>query len=179
MEKIIFFKNSLNLILLPILPLLQADFSGKYETDGFDDGAKILTKVINHPVHVINQQGEANPSALIPFCSLGGNMTLVGQKIPSFDDPVCSLFKERIVKGRLCYSADINEFRGELDWKETLQRGVSLVVDTNPEYDMKNLLYPEERKIVTDKLNRYNNIAGENEFSILIETISIFRNKLK
>ena len=100
-------------------------------------------------------------------------MTLVGRKIPSFDDPVCSLFKERIVKGRLCYSADLNHFRGELDWKETLQRGVSLVIDTNPEYDMKNLLYPGEKKIVTDKLNRYNNIAGENEFSILIETISI------
>ena len=155
-----------------ILAVTTADLSGKYETGGFEDGSKILSKVINHPVHIINNQGGANPSALIPFCSLGGNMTLVGRKIPSFADPVCTLFKERIVKGRLCYSADVNEFRGELDWKETLQRGVSLVVDTNPEYDMKYLLYPEGKKIVTDKLNRYINVAGENEFSILIETIS-------
>ena len=99
-------------------------------------------------------------------------MTLVGRKIPSFEDPVCNLFKERVVEGRLCYSADVNDFRAGLDWKETLQTGVSLVIDTNPEYDMKNLLYPGERKIVTDKLNRYSNTAGENEFSIMIETIS-------
>ena len=100
-------------------------------------------------------------------------MTLVGRRIPSFEDPVCNLFEERIVEGKLCYSADVNDFRGDLDWKETLQRGVSLVIDTNPEYDMKNLLYPGKRRDLTDKLNLYTNNGGENEFSLFIETISI------
>ena len=48
-------------------------------------------------------------------------MTLVGRKIPSFEDPVCNLFKERILEARICYSADLNDFRGDLDRKETLK----------------------------------------------------------
>ena len=39
----------------------------------------------NHPVHIIDEDEELSPTALIPFCTFGGNMSVMGAKIDQFD----------------------------------------------------------------------------------------------
>ena len=50
-----------------------------------------LKDVSNHPVHILNEEGNMNPSALIPFCRIGD--IILGKKI-EFLTPVCTGFKQ-------------------------------------------------------------------------------------
>ena len=52
-----------------------------------------------------------SPSALIPFCEFGGNMSIVGVKIDQFDVPVCNSFQARVLNDQLCYEVDPNRFK--------------------------------------------------------------------
>ena len=38
----------------------------------------IIQKYNNHPVHIIDMEGNLSPSAFIPFCEFGGNMSIMG-----------------------------------------------------------------------------------------------------
>ena len=38
-----------------------------------------------HPVHIIDEEGNLSPSAFIPFCEFGGNMTAMGLNTELFD----------------------------------------------------------------------------------------------
>ena len=100
-------------------------------------------------------------------------MSLLGRKVDGFQDPVCSAFTRKIVNNQLCYEVDLNRFRDQVDWKEALQSGLSLVVDTNDEYDVRKLL-TEDGNINTqeDKLDSYDNRQLEGQFSIHLKTIS-------
>ena len=51
----------------------------------------------NHPVHIINKENRLSPSAFIPFCDFGGNMTAIGVMIEEFDIPVCNGFHAKIL----------------------------------------------------------------------------------
>ena len=62
-----------------------------------DDG--LMT---NHPVHIVTEGGRMSPSAFIPFCELGGNMSLMGIKIDQFDVPVCSCITRHPGPPALC-----------------------------------------------------------------------------
>ena len=33
---------------------------------------------VNHPIHIIDKYYQKNPSAFIPFCEFGGNMSIMG-----------------------------------------------------------------------------------------------------
>ena len=59
-------------------------------------GFKKLQKFTNHPVH-IKEDYELYPTALIPFCEFGGNMSVMGVKIDQFDVPVCNSFRPKII----------------------------------------------------------------------------------
>ena len=132
-----------------------------------------ISLLISHPVHILDETGEFSPSAFIPFCSFGGNKTLLGRKAKGFQDPVCSAFTRKIVNNQLCYEVDLNRFRDQVDWKESLQSGLSLVIDTNDEYDVRNLMTEDGNiKIVEDKLNSYCPKNLKDKFSILLKTIS-------
>ena len=76
-------------------------------------GSKEAQKVTNHPVHVQDQFGNFSPTAFIPFCVFGGNMSAMGVKIDQFDVPVCNIFKAKLHKDQLCYEADIDNFKQE------------------------------------------------------------------
>ena len=52
-------------------------------------GSKKLKKMINHPVHIIDQDNELYPTALVPFCEFSGNMSVMGVKIDQFNVPIC------------------------------------------------------------------------------------------
>ena len=100
-------------------------------------------------------------------------MSLLGRKVDGFQDPVCSAFTRKIVNNQLCYEVDLNRFREQVHWKESLQSGLSLVIDTNDEYDVRNLMTEDGNiKIVEDKLNSYCPKNLKDKFSILLKTIS-------
>ena len=101
-------------------------------------------------------------------------MSLLGRKVKGFQDPVCSAFTRKIVNSQLCYEVDLNRFRGQVDWEESLQSGLSLVIDTNDEYDVRRL-FTEDGKIKTveDKLDSYQKKNLHGKFSILLKTISM------
>ena len=133
-----------------------------------------VERLISHPVDISDSR--ASPSAFIPFCSLGGDLTILGRKSPRFPVPVCAAFREKIVGGQLCYQAQLNRYgRGRGGgWKETLQEGLSLVIDTNLEYDVKNLLVQNRNTKQTDPntFKAYPKSSEHDSFSIILETIS-------
>ena len=44
--------------------------------------------MINHPVHIMTRDHQMSPSAFIPFCDFGGNMSAMGVMIDKFKRPV-------------------------------------------------------------------------------------------
>ena len=133
-----------------------------------------LPSLLSHPAHILDRRGDLSPSALIPFCSFGGDLALVGRKVAAFQNPVCTAFREKVVNDQLCYGIDVNRLRGDVDWEEALHSGLSLVLDTNDEYDVRRLLTEERhtQNPTRDILNSYDNIQLRDKFTIYLNTIS-------
>ena len=72
-----------------------------------------------------------SPSALIPFCGYGGNMSSMGQKIDHFNAPVCNSFKAKVLNDRLCYEVDIHKILSKDIIKKGLKAGLILLLDYN------------------------------------------------
>ena len=92
-----------------------------------------------------------------------------------FSLPVCRLFRERPVGGQVCYQADLNRF-DRSNWETSLHRGLSLIIDTNDEYDVMNLI---ERNSLEESgdirgFDSYIQTAEENSFHMTLQTISRF-----
>ena len=131
-----------------------------------------IEELINHPVHISDS---TNSSVFIPFCFFGD--LPLGRKSGDFQEPVCDLFKRKVVRGQVCYEADINQFKEKVhNWEEALQKGFSFIVDTNDEYDVKNLLDGNSSSIVASGSPRYRTVYQRSEsdkrVSILLKTIS-------
>ena len=88
-------------------PLMDASNEGRARFE--------VERLINHPVHI--EDSLASPSAFIPFCSLGGDLAILGRKSPSFSVPVCAAFREKIVGGQLCYETHLSAYAGMNSWK--------------------------------------------------------------
>ena len=86
---------------------------------------------INHPVHIITKDKQLSPSALIPFCDFGGNMSAMGVKIDLFDVPICSSFQAKIMNDQLCYAVDLNKYSQKSNTKNELKLGFSFLMDYN------------------------------------------------
>ena len=50
------------------------------------------------------------PSAFIPFCDFGENMSAMGMKIDQFSIKVCNSFQPKIMNDQLCYEVDLDKF---------------------------------------------------------------------
>ena len=96
----------------------------------FTDTDYIKT-ISNHPVHIMDDQNISYPSAFIPFCSFGGNMSVMGKDIPNFSIPVCNKFKPIVLKGRRCYQVDVNEFKNQVDTEKLRTHGLIFMMDYN------------------------------------------------
>ena len=107
-------------------------------------GSPNVEELINHPAHISDRN---TISAFIPFCSFGFNVDLIGEKLSNFQVPVCSLFRKKIFSGQVCYEADLNQFKNKIDWKRALKKGFSFILDTNDEYDVKNLFQRKSRHL--------------------------------
>ena len=110
-----------------------------------------IQEILNHPIHILDSSGKFTPSSFIPFCSFGGNMSVVGKKVDNFPVPVCNKFVKTSLHGQICYSIDINDFKKEIKMtSNTLEEGLNLFLDYNIERqsinndggkDNKNLMY--------------------------------------
>ena len=87
--------------------------------------------VSNHPVHILDENGKLSPSAFIPFCSFGGNMSAMGVKIEEFYVPICNSFKARVLYDQLCYEVDVNEIISKPFTAKDLKLGLVLLIDEN------------------------------------------------
>ena len=114
-------------------------------------------------------------SAFIPFCSFGLSEGIVGEELSNFHVPVCRLFREKIVNGQVCYEADLNQYRDRVNWKEALSSGLSLIIDTNDEYDVKNIIEKKEPgpKEIRKFFNTFKDDKKDNTFTLMLKTISI------
>ena len=91
----------------------------------------IVHTVSNHPVHLMDKNGTIYPSALVPFCEFGGNISITGDYIKGLDIPVCNCFKEKFLDNQLCYEIDVNQFTTQVDSQQILNYGLTFIVDTN------------------------------------------------
>ena len=72
-----------------------------------------------------------SPSAFIPFCDFGGNMSAMGTKIKDFAVPVCNSFQAKILQDQLCYEVDLNRFSNNDKIERELKSGFLFIMDYN------------------------------------------------
>ena len=94
--------------------------------------SELLHQLSNHPGHIVNEQGNISPSALIPFCEFGDNSFIMGIAIKAFNVPVCNSFKAKLLNNQLCYQLDLNKVNSKFS-AESLKSGLTLFVDNNEE----------------------------------------------
>ena len=87
--------------------------------------------IINHPVHIVTKYNTLSPSAFIPFCDFGGNMSAMGVQTDKFSDPVCNSFQAKILNDQLCYEVDLNRFVEKDNIDRYLKVGFNFLMDYN------------------------------------------------
>ena len=55
----------------------------------------------------------------------------MGAYDPNFGIPVCTKFRPTVLKGRLCYQVDVNEFMNQVDRKKLMSHGLAFMLDYN------------------------------------------------
>ena len=112
-----------------------------------------------------------SPSSFIPFCSLARNMSVVGATTDRFSLPVCNIFKEVVLEGQLCYKADVNSLRGEVDVNEMVADGFVFMMD----YNSNRAVNTEQVSVFTPRglspLNTDSRNEANEEALIYIETL--------
>ena len=87
---------------------------------------------VKHPIHFVSKEGKMSPSAFIPFCEFGGNISGMGVKINQFHVPVCNSFKAKILNDQLCYEVDLNKVSNKVDnIEKELKLGFIFILDYN------------------------------------------------
>ena len=113
-----------------------------------------VVRISNHPVHALDEDGNLSPSAFIPFCAFGSNMSSMGVEIEQFDVPVCNSFQATILNDQLCYEVDLNRFSIKSNIKNELRSGFSFIMD-----------YNEDREVIlTESVNneeKYHNMMSQ------------------
>ena len=105
---------------------------------------------VHHPVHIVNKEGGRSPSAFIPFCEFGSNMSSMGVRIEEFDVPVCNSIKAKVLNDQLCYEVDLNRFSNKDNIENELKSGFVFIMD-----------YNEDRQINTIQGNKANTTRDE------------------
>ena len=127
-----------------------------------------MQKVSNHPVHILNSEGEFSPSSFIPFCFFGNKN--LGQYIDAFEVPVCNVFQTEIWNDKLCFEMDLNLLKDENDIESQLINGITLVLDFNEERQFREDTIPEETEM---KERSYVYKDKDNSVQVHLDSISI------
>ena len=131
---------------------------------------KLLQRVSNHPVHIMNSEGLFSPSSFIPFCSFGEEF--LGEKNEEFDIPLCNIFKAKPYFDQLCYEMDLQELKDSPKLENQLKFGLTLVLDYNEERQINfNSMTHEEGRQFTRSIYH----KGDESFSVYADTISILK----
>ena len=132
---------------------------------------RLLQKVSNHPVHILNSEGDFSPSAFIPFCFFGNKN--LGEYIDAFEVPVCNIFQATNWNDQLCYVMDLNLLKVENDIKSQLKNGITLVLDFNEERQFKKDPIQEETILKVS-----NNFYEDEDNSVQVHLDSIGKGSL-
>ena len=111
----------------------------------------------NHPVHFVNKDGKLSPSAFIPFCAFGRNISTMGIKINQFGIPVCSTFQAKILNDQLCYEVDLKRLSNKENIKHELKSGFAFIMDYNEDRQVKK----KEKMIAMDNKKKFMKILME------------------
>ncbi len=125
----------------------------------------LLQTVSNHPVHILNENGNFSPSSFIPFCYFGDEF--IGARIQEFETPVCNIFRPRIYLDKLCYETNLQELKDSQKIGKQLELGLTLILDYNEERQNYNIMKQNESQTM-NALYPQNNDA-----SIFLDTISL------
>ena len=98
-----------------------------------------MFKSVNHPVHFITKDYERFPSALIPFCEFGGNMSSVGIKVKEFNSPICNSFETKVLNNQLCYEMDLAKYSNEDNIHQELKSGLVFMMDYNQDRQVQTI----------------------------------------
>ena len=103
-----------------------------------------IQRLTFHPVHLVNTDKSLNPTALVPFCSVSGNYSAMGEKIKQMDAPVCNSFIPKTVKDQLCYTVDLNEMKKKTGSKNKVF--FTFFIDFNEDRELSVPQYMREHK---------------------------------
>ena len=132
---------------------------------------------MNHPIHIINREKEMSPSAFIPFCEFGGDMSALGVKIGQFDVPVCNSFQAKIFHDQLCYEVDLNKFANKIKInKKEMKIGLTFLMDYNEDRQVKFEVPAKEKKEEIDLDMSRNILKLDHNDDAVIHFNSIGRN---
>ena len=123
-------------------------------------------------MHIIDEVGNRSPSAFIPFCSFGEDMTLMGTETDGFNIPVCNSFKAKINGDQLCYEIDLQKYKNKTNIEDQLKSGLVLILDYNE--DRQWIMKRQVMKNVGKKKIFSSN--KENSVQIYLDTISTHQN---
>ena len=94
-----------------------------------------ISRVSNHPVHMVDEEGNINPSSFIPFCSFGDNQFFnnLSDFNPELGMPVCDKFRPTMLDGRLCYRVTMDSFSQDITTQSGRGAGLNFIMDYNTE----------------------------------------------
>ena len=127
----------------------------------------LLHTVSNHPVHILNKEGNFSPSSFIPFCYFGEEF--IGARIKEFEIPVCNIFKPKIYLDQLCYETNLQDLKNNRKIGKQLEMGLTFVLDYNEERQFYNNMKTNESQTINEMALYPHN----NEVSMFLDTISL------
>ena len=132
---------------------------------------RLLQKLSNHPVHILNSEGDFSPSAFIPFCVFGNSK--IGQKIDDFDVPVCNIFVAKNWNDQVCYELDLNLLKDEDDIYRQMKDGILLILDFNEERQFEKDGNSEK----VEELRNYFYVDEDTSVQVHLDSIGKNKNK--
>ena len=121
-----------------------------------------VQELSSHPVHLVGRDGNLNPTALVPFCSISDNYSAMGVKIDQIDVPVCNRFMPKVRRNQICYTVDLDKIRKERESKGKVY--FVFFIDYNEDRDIS-----VARTINENEVSENKNGISRNE--IIVETI--------
>ena len=124
-----------------------------------------IQKLTSHPVHLVDDEGNLNPTALVPFCSISDNYSAMGVKIDQIDVPVCNRFIPKVRRNQICYTVDLDKIRKErvskgkvyfvffIDYNEDRDISVARTINENEVSENKNGISRNE--IIVETIGKY------------------------
>ena len=114
---------------------------------------------VSHPAHILGIGYSSSPSAFIPFCDFGGNMSAMGIKIEQFDVPVCNSFQAKILNDQLCYEVDLSKYSNKSNIERELKLGFNFIMDYNED---RQISFDQSVSVETD-MNLATSVVESNE----------------